>query len=75
MYINSNFKTMDKITKEEIKALLYTKNMLDIAFFEMIDKDIPNTNYDPIMRALRQAKQTIFNAEMNYLVKTGQVKV
>jgi hypothetical protein len=66
---------MDKITKEEIKALLYTKNMLDIAFFEMIDKDIPNTNYDPIMRALRQAKQTIFNAEMNYLVKTGQVKV
>ena len=70
-----NFKDMDKITKEEIKALLYTKNMLDIAFFEMIDKDIPNTNYEPIMRALRQAKQTIFNAEMNYLVKTGQVEV
>ena len=66
---------MDKITKEEIKALLYTKNMLDIAFFEMIDKDIPDTNYEPIMRALRQAKQTIFNAEMNYLVKTGQVEV
>ena len=56
-------------------ALLYTKNMLDIAFFEMIDKDIPDTNYEPIMRALRQAKQTIFNAEMNYLVKTGQVEV
>jgi len=70
-----NFKNMDKITKEEIKALLYTKNMLDIAFFEMIDKDIPNTNYEPIMRALRQAKQTTFNAEMNYLVKTGQVEV
>lgn len=70
-----NFKEMDKITKEEIKALLYTKNMLDIAFFEMIDKDIPDTNYEPIMRALRQAKQTIFNAEMNYLVKTGQVEV
>ena len=49
--------------------------MLDIAFFEMIDKDIPNTNYEPIMRALRQAQQTIFNAEMNYLVKTGQVEV
>jgi hypothetical protein len=66
---------MDKITKEEIKDLLYTKNMLDIAFFEMIDKDIPNTNYEPIMRALRQAKQTIFSAEMNYLVKTGKVEV
>lgn len=64
---------MDKITKEEIKALLYTKNMLDTAFFEMIDKDIPDTNYEPIMRALRQAKQAIFNAEMNYLIKTGQV--
>ena len=70
-----NFKNMDKITKEEIKALLYTKNMLDIAFFEMIDKDIPDTNYEPIMRALRQAKQMIFNAEMNYIVKTGQVEV
>ena len=66
---------MDKITKEEIKALLYTKKMLDIAFFEMIDKDIPNTNYEPIMSALRQAKQTIFNAEMDYLVKTGQAEV
>ena len=66
---------MDKITKEEIKALLYTKNMLDIAFSEMIDKDIPNTNYEPIMSALRQAQQTIFNAEMDYLVKTGQVEV
>ena len=70
-----NFKKMDKITKEEIKALLYTKNMLDIAFFEMIDKDIPDTNYEPIMKALIQAKQTIFNAEMKYLVKTGQVEV
>ena len=70
-----NFKKMDKITKEEIKALLYTKNMLDRAFFEMIDKDIPDTNYEPIMNALRQAKQTIFNAEMKYLVKTGQVEV
>ena len=66
---------MNKITKEEIKALLYTKNMLDIAFFEMIDKDIPDTNYEPIMRALRQAKQEIFNAEMKYLVKTGQVEI
>ena len=66
---------MDKITKEEIKALLYTKKMLDIAFFEMIDKDIPNTNYEPIMGALRQAGQTIFNAEMNYLVENGQVEV
>ena len=66
---------MDKITKEEIKALLYTKNMLDIAFFEMIDKDIPNTNYEPIMSALRQAKQTIFSAEMDYLIKTGQAEV
>ena len=61
--------------KEELKALLYTKNMLDIAFFEMIDKDIPNTNYEPIMGALRQARQMIFNAEMNYLVKTDQVEV
>ena len=61
--------------KEELKALLYTKNMLDIAFFEMIDKDIPNTNYQPIMVALSQARQTIFNAEMNYLVKTDQVEV
>ena len=49
--------------------------MLDIAFFEMIDKDIPNTNYQPIMVALSQARQTIFNAEMNYLVKTDQVEV
>ena len=70
-----NFRTMDKITKEEIKALIYTKQMLDVAFFEMIDKDIPDTNYEPIMKALRQAKQTIFNAEMKYLVKTGQVEV
>ena len=70
-----NFRTMDKITKEEIKALLYTKQMLDVAFFEMIDKDIPGTNYEPIMRALRQAKQTIFHAEMDYLVKTNQVEV
>ena len=66
---------MDKITKEEIKALLYTKKMLDIAFFEMIDKDIPNTNYEPIMRALREVNQTIFSAEMNYLIKTGQVEI
>jgi len=70
-----NFRMMDKITKEEIKALLYTKNMLDTAFFEMIDKDIPNTNYEPIMTALRQAKQAIFNLEMNYLRTTGQVDV
>ena len=70
-----NFKKMDKITKEEIKALLYTKNMLDIAFFEMIDKDIPDTNYEPIMKALRQTTKTIFNAEMKYLVKTGRVGV
>jgi hypothetical protein len=64
---------MDKITKEKIKALLFTKNMLDIAFFEMIDKDIPDTNYEKIMIALRRAKQEIFSAEMNYLVKTGQI--
>lgn len=64
-----------KLNKEEIKALLYTKNMLDTAFFEMIDKDIPNTNYEPIMTALRQAKQAIFNSEMNYLRTTGQVDV
>ena len=70
-----NFKLMNKITKEEIKALLYTKNMLDVAFYEMIDKDIPDTNYEPIMRALRQAKQVIFNNEMNYLIKTGQVEI
>ena len=66
---------MNKITKEEIKALLYTKNMLDVAFYEMIDKDIPDTNYEPIMRALRQAKQVIFNNEMNYLIKNGQVEI
>jgi len=70
-----NFKEMDKITKEEIKALLYTKDMLDRAFYEMILKDIPDTNYEPIMRALRQAKQVIFSTEMNYLRKTGQVEI
>jgi len=70
-----NFRTMDKITKEEIKALLYTKNRLDRAFYEMIDKDIPDTNYEPIMRALRRANQEIYSAEMKYLVKTGQVEI
>lgn len=64
---------MDKITKEEIKALLYTKNRLDVAFYEMIDKDIPDTDYEKIMRSLRRVNQDIYNTEMDYLVKTKQV--
>lgn len=66
---------MDKITIEEIKVLLYEKNMLDMAFYQMIDKDIPDTNYELIMIALRRARQEICKAEFKYLVKTCQVSI
>ncbi len=66
---------MDNITKEEILVLLQAKNRLDVLFYEIIDKDIPNTDYVRIVRALRRASQEIYSVEMDYLVATGQVAI